>query len=154
MKKPILFLIVLLSSFQLMAQSEDQYLGMVRDIIQTEKKAVIAEEVELTDAESAPFWALYDEYESKSYLIHDKRIAIIKEFAANFENLTDEKADEIYTDVLNFQKELLKLKMTYYKKFKKIVPAGKAALLMQIENKIEALIDAELALEIPLLDTK
>ena len=93
MKKPILFLIVLLSSFQLMAQSEDQYLGMVRDIIQTEKKAVIAEEVELTDAESAPFWALYDEYESKSYLIHDKRIAIIKEFAANFENLTDEKAD-------------------------------------------------------------
>ena len=154
MKKPILFLIVLLSSFQLMAQSEDQYLGMVRDIIQTEKKAVIAEEVELTDAESAPFWALYDEYESKSYLIHDKRIAIIKEFAANLENLTDEKADEIYTDVLNFQKELLKLKMTYYKKFKKIVPAGKAALLMQIENKIEALIDAELALEIPLLDTK
>ena len=153
MKKTILFFLGLVCSFQIMAQSEDQYLGMVRDIIQSEKKAVIAEEVEFTDAESAPFWALYDEYEAKSYVIHDKRIAIIKEFAVNYENLTDEKADEIYTDALNFQKELLKLKTTYYKKFKKIVPAGKAALFMQIENKIEALINAELALELPLIET-
>ena len=137
-----------------MAQNEDQYLGMVREVIQMEKKAIIMEEIDFTEAESTAFWALYDEYEQKMNMVHDKRIDLIKDFAANYENLTNEKADELYTNALNYEKELNKLKASYYKKFKKVVPAGKAALFMQIESKIETLVDAELALEIPLIDTK
>ena len=155
MLRKILFSLGLVAlTTQLMAQNEDQYLGMVREVIQMEKKAIIMEEIDFTEAESTAFWALYDEYEQKMNMVHDKRIDLIKDFAANYENLTNEKADELYTNALNYEKELNKLKASYYKKFKKVVPAGKAALFMQIESKIETLVDAELALEIPLIDTK
>ena len=50
--------------------------------------------------------------------------------------------------------ESAKLEKSYYKKFKKILPAGKAAKFFQVENKIETMIDAQLALEIPLIETK
>jgi hypothetical protein len=53
-----------------------------------------------------------------------------------------------------FNQEVLKLEKQYYKKFKKILPAGKAARFFQAENKIETMIDAQLALEIPLIETK
>ena len=153
-KKTIFTLGLVALSIQLMAQNEAEYLGMVRDVIQMEKKAIILEEIDFTEAESGPFWALYDEYEQEMNTVHDKRVDLIKDFAANYENLTNEKADELYTNALNYEKELNKLKASYYKKFKKVVPAGKAALFMQIESKIETLIDAELALEIPLIDAK
>lgn len=155
MKKLILLsLTIISSSFQLFAQSEGDYIEMVRDVLKLEKKAAIAEAMQLSDAESTPFWNLYNEYEAIAYSVQNKRIAIIKDFSDNYENLSDEKADEIYTNYLKYQKEILKLKNTYYKKFKKIVPAGKAARFMQAENKIETMVNASLALDIPLIETK
>jgi hypothetical protein len=110
--------------------------------------------LQLSETESQPFWNLYNEYQSALYLVQNKRIAIIKDYSDNFESLSDEKADELWMGSLNQRKELLKLKKKYYAKFKKVVTPGKAARFMQLENKIETLIDASLALEIPLIETK
>jgi len=153
--KKILFAVgIAFLSLTALAQSSNDYIEMTREVIKAEKKAAIAEVMNLTDAESQPFWDLYNEYQGKQYPVHNKRIAIIKDFADNYENLTDEKADELWTNYMKFQQELLKVKISYYKKFKKILPAGKAALFMQTENKIEALINASLAAEIPLIETR
>ena len=154
MKKILLAVGTAFLSLTALAQSSNDYIEMTRDVIKAEKKAAIAEVMNLTDAESQPFWDLYNEYQGKQYPVHNKRIAIIKDFADNYENLTDEKADELWTNYMKFQQELLKVKISYYKKFKKILPAGKAALFMQTENKIEALINASLAAEIPLIETR
>jgi hypothetical protein len=107
----------------------------------------------LNDTESGPFWELYNEYNAELYKVHTKRVNIIKDFAENYETMSNEKADELWTSSMAFQEELLKLNRDYYKKFKKILPAGKAALYFQVENKIAALINAQLAEEIPLIET-
>lgn len=154
MKKSLLVSIVILfSSIQLFAQSDSDYIEIVRDVLKTEKKAAIAEVMELSDTESGAFWALYNEYNSELSKVQDLRIATIKDFAANYENMTNEKADELWKNSLVFQQNLLKLKKSYYKKFKKIIPSGKAVQYFQVENKIEALVNANLALEIPLIET-
>ena len=88
------------------------------------------------------------------YLIQNKRIAIIKDFSEHYDNLTDEKADELWTNSISYSQEILKLKKSYYNKFKKILPAGKAARFFQAENKIEAMVNAALAMEIPFIETK
>ena len=149
-----LFVLALFGTLICNAQADNDYLELTRDVIKVEKKAAIAEVMQLTEAESVPFWTLYNEYQGKLYLVQNKRIAIIKDFADNYENLSDEKADELWVNSLNFRQEILKLKKSYYAKFKKILPAGKAARLFQAENKIEILIDAQLAMEIPLIETK
>lgn len=135
------------------AQTFDDYLEVARDVLNTEKKAIIAEVMELSDAESAPFWEMYNEYNAELYKVYTNRVNIIKDFAANYETMTDEKADALWTSSMAYQSELLKLNKSYYKKFKKILPAGKAALYFQAENKIAALINAELADMIPLVET-
>ncbi len=135
------------------SQSFDDYLEVVRDVLNTEKKAAVAETMALSDAESAAFWALYNEYNAKMYVVHTERVNIIKDFAANYESMTDEKADALVNASLAYQTKLLKLNKSYYKKFKKILPATKAALYFQLESKIDALVNASLAMEIPLVET-
>jgi hypothetical protein len=154
LKKLLSILSVVLISTVIYAQSDNDYLEIARDVLKTEKKTAIAEVMQLTEAESTPFWNLYNEYQGKLYLVENKRIDIIRDFSKMFESLTDEKADELWTNAMAYSQEELKLKKQYYKKFKKILPAGKAARFFQAENKIGAMIDAQLALEIPLIETK
>jgi hypothetical protein len=136
------------------AQTVDDYIEVARDVLKTEKKAAIAEAMQLTDQESGPFWELYNEYNFELSKVQNMRIQVIKDFAENFENMTDAKADELWLNSLSYQQQLVKLKKSYYNKFKKILPAGKAARYFQAENKIEALINAQLALDIPLVETR
>ena len=154
MKTIIFFFALFVFSLSTFSQIDNDYLEIARDVLKTEKKAVIAEVMQLTESESKPFWELHNEYQGKLYLVQNKRIDIIQDYSENFENLSDEKADELWLNSMAYETELLKLKKTYYKKFKKILPAGKAARFFQTENKIEAMIDAQLAFEIPLIETK
>jgi len=154
MKKTILFTALILSSYFVKAQTTDDYIELARDILKTEKKAAVAAEMDLTDAEITPFWELYNEYNNKLSQTQNKRVALIKEYAVNYETMTDEKADEIMLNYIKYQQELLKLKKFYYGRFKKILPKGKAARYFQLENKIQTLVDAELAMGIPLVEVK
>jgi hypothetical protein len=154
MKKSILFLALILPSFLALSQTADDYIDMVRDVLKTEKKAAVAEGMDLADAEITPFWDLYNEYNNKLSQTQNKRVALIKEYAAHFDSMTDEKADEIMVAYFKYQQELLKLKKFYYGRFKKILPKSKAARYFQLENKLQTLVDAQLALEIPLVEVK
>jgi hypothetical protein len=154
MRKLVLAILVVFMGSMAMAQSADDYIEIMRSVLQTEKKAAIADVMMLTDAEAEVFWPLYNEFNEKMYTIQSKRVQIIKDFAESYADLSDEKADELWTSTMDYKHEVLNLTKQYYKKFKKIIPAGKAAKYFQAENKIAALIDAELALEIPMIETK
>ena len=82
------------------------------------------------------------------------RITIIRDFAENYEMMTDEKADELWMASMKYQEDLHKLKKAWYGKFKKALPAGKVVTFFQADSKIETLVNAQLALEIPLLETE
>ncbi len=154
MKKITFVISLILFCSAAYSQTVDDYIEVARDVLKTEKKAAIAEAMQLTDQESGPFWELYNEYNFELSKVQNMRIQVIKDFAENFENMTDAKADELWLNSLSYQQELVKLKKSYYGKFKKILPAGKAARYFQAENKIEALVNAQLALDIPLVETR
>lgn len=154
MRKPILFIFALFLISSTYAQTEDDYIEVTREVLKTEKKAAIADAMNLTESESGPFWELYNEYNFELSKIENKRIDIIKDYAKHFENMSDEKADQLWTEAMNYDTQMIKLEKKYYKKFKKILPAGKAARYFQAENKIDAMVNAQFALDIPLIDTK
>jgi len=154
MKKILFAVAAIVLSISVNAQTDNDYLELTREVLKVEKKAAVTEAMQLTEVESQPFWNLYNEYQAALYVVQNKRIAIIKDFATNYESLSDEKADELWLGSMKYRQELLKLKKSYYNKFKKVLSAGKAARFMQLENKIETLVDAQLALEIPLIESK
>ncbi len=154
MRKLIILFIAVFAGGYLMAQTEADYIEIARDVLKVEKKATIAEVMELSKEEADVFWPLYNEYNNKMSEIQNERIKVILDFAEHYDALTGEKADDLMTRAMATDQQLLKLEKTYYKKFKKIIPLGKAALYFQAENKIETLINAQMALEIPFIDAK
>lgn len=153
MKKLLFLILVAFIGLNLSAQTLDDYMEVQRGVLKTEKKAIVAKAMQFTDAESTVFWPLYNQYNDKMYLSNTKLYNLIKEYAEYYENkMTDEKAVEIWTSVMKVEAELAKLERSYFKKFQGILSGKKAARYMQLESKIKALIDAELALEIPLME--
>lgn len=152
MKKSILFITLFIITATTYAQSANDYLELSRDVIKTEKKAAIAEVMQLTDAESVPFWELYNEYDSQMRQINTEFINLIKDYANNYTSMTNDKANDLFLKSLKIKQASIKLEKKYYKKFLKILPATKAVRYFQAENKIKTLINAKLALEIPLFE--
>lgn len=140
--------------FILSAQQSDNYLEVMRSALKTEKKAMIAEVMTLSQEETDLFWPLYNEFQGKLYETNTKYVKIVNEFAENFDNMTDEKAADLLSRVMSYDTEILKLKKSYTKKFSKILPATKVLRYMQAENKIDVLIDYEMASSVPLLEVE
>lgn len=154
MKKLVFGIALIYSSFGLFAQTANDYLEVTRGVLKTEKKALIAEAMELTEVESPAFWSLYNEYNEKMYVINTKLFDVIKDYSEHYENMSNEKAVELWKNAIEIETELLKLEKTYFKKFLKILPGTKAVRYLQAENKVKTLVDAQLALEIPLFEDK
>ena len=81
MKKVIIAFAFVFVCAHLMAQTTDDYIEIVRSVLKTEKKAIIAETMAFTEQEAEVFWPLYNEFNTKAYVIQSKRVAIIKDFA-------------------------------------------------------------------------
>jgi hypothetical protein len=154
MKKLFLFMAFVSIGLITFAQQVNDYMEVTRAALKTEKKAMIAEVMNLTPEETEPFWAMYNEFQGKLYTANTKYLKIINEFAENYENMSGEKANDLMKRLFAYDAEILKLKKTYFKKFQGILSPQKTLMYFQAENKIDMLIDYELAASIPLLDAR
>ena len=134
------------------SQQMNDYLEVRRAALKTEKKALIAEVMELSQEESEPFWALYNEFQQKLYVVNTEYLKIVNEFADNYDTMTEEMSKDIMTRMFAYESDILKLKKGYHTKFMKILSAQKTLMYFQAENKISNLVKYEIAQMIPLLD--
>lgn len=79
---------------------------------------------------------------------------LITAYAANFETMTDEKADAFFKESLAIDRDRVTVREKYVRKIRGVLPAIKAARFFQIENKLDAIINIALASEIPLVPVK
>jgi len=107
--------------------------------VNTNKKTVYAENLGLTEAESAKFWPIYDEYEAKVKPLQDRFVANVNRFAEKFDGMTDADAAAILKEKMAIEKERAELKQTYTKKIEKVLPAKKALRYAQLETRIDLL---------------
>jgi len=131
--------------------SLDSYIELLRSDLQTQKKALITEAMQFTEAEATVFWPMYREYELEGSKLMDRRVAALKDYAANYETMTDKKAQELIKNSFKLQKDRISLREEYYNKATKIMSIKKASLWAQVETQIQNLIDAKIAAELPLL---
>lgn len=126
---------------------------ILRDKIRADKKAVVAQNMSLTDAEAKGFWPVYDAYQKDLNVINDKLMTTIKAYADAWNKgpVADDVAKKLINDAMNIEDEELKLKRSYLPKLEKVLPGAKVARYIQIENKIRAVVKLELAANIPLV---
>ena len=132
----------------------DENLARARTMIQEGRKEIIREDLHMTVVEEAAFWPLYAKYRAQLMPIQDRYVALTSNYIRQYESgiLTDKYAEEMLQDYFNIQSDLLTTRRKYIRKFKKILPMLKVARFYQLENKMNADIDAELAFLVPLIE--
>ena len=122
--------------------------------VRANRKALVAVNLNLSAEEAAKFWPLYDRYQAEISAIGDRVLAIVNEYIATFQHMSDEQALRLMTDYLSVEAERLKVRQAYLPEFAKILPGRTVARFYQLDNKMDALIRYDIAATIPVVDEK
>ena len=112
----------------------------------------MAENLGLSAEESEAFWPMYRKYQAERANAVDDRIAILTEFRDNYAGLSEEKARELLDKALKYDDDISKLRKKYVREFRKIISDKMVLRYMQIEGKIDTIIDYDLAQVVPLAE--
>ena len=128
-------------------------MDILRQKLKSDKKLVVAENLQLTDAEGAKFWPVYEAYQKDLQAINQRMTTTILAYADAYKKgpVTDAMAKKLLDESLAIDEAEAKLKSTSAPKILAVLPAMKAARYIQIENKIRAAVRYELAAGIPLV---
>jgi hypothetical protein len=129
-------------------------MDIVREGLKSDKKVLVATNMELTDAEAKAFWPVYDRYQKELFDVQSQLVEVVEEYAATRDTLTDDQAKGLVERYLGAEEARTKVRRSYLAAFAKTLPGKKLARFYQIENKIDAVVRFELASEIPLVQAK
>jgi hypothetical protein len=119
--------------------------------IKADKKLIVAQTVGVTDAEGKAFWPIYDACQAELQAINKRLKTGIEGYAKEYNaaTMTDAKAAAMLTEMFAIDEALLASKKSCAAKLNGVIPATKIARYVQVENKIRAQINYELAASIP-----
>jgi hypothetical protein len=129
----------------------DQDIQLLRQDIRSKKKQLVAANLSLTTDEATKFWPVYDQYTAELVKINNTKYAVLKEYAENWGKMTNEQATSLIARSLGVDQAVAQLRIKYVPIFEKVIPGTKVATFFQIDRRLQMLIDAQLASQIPLI---
>jgi hypothetical protein len=124
---------------------------IVLEKIHADKKLFVAANMELTESEAKAFWPVYEEYQNELFLLRSRTVNLINDYGNAYETMSNDKAKKLLDELMNIEALGPKLRQAYLPKFRKVLPEVKVVRYYQIENKINAAVNYELAANIPLM---
>ena len=115
-----------------------------------QRKATVGANMNLTPDEAKKFWPVYDAYEAKMDKIEARHVKELKDFADKYENLSDADAGKKLDEVMAIAQSRLDVQKEFVPKFRDALPGVKVTRFYQIDNKIQALIQCDIAQLVPL----
>jgi hypothetical protein len=155
MKKVSLFLAtIFLFTGLVKAQSNKEEIDIMQAAFGMEKKAMVAEFVQVDAAQKDAFWKLYDEYETQRKVYGKERIDLLEQYNNNYESMSNETADAWMKRVLDLGKKTDALLLSYYKKVKKATNPINALQFYQVEQYILSGIRNQIMGELPFVEKR
>ncbi len=132
------------------AQTVKDALEVNRQAVESQRRVLVSGALPLTDAEADAFWPLYDAYEKERRPLDERANKLVADFLAGSASLTDAQAKAMVEEGLKVDEERLRLRRTYLGRMAKGMPPRKVARFYQIDNKLDAVVRADVARQIPL----
>lgn len=132
-------------------RSLDQDVALLRKDIRSQKKQIVAANMQLTDKEAEKFWPLFEQYTDELMKINNAKYDAIKQYATNFDTLSDDQAVALARQLLGVDEQVAQLRMKYIPIFGKVISGKKTALFLQLDRRLVMLIDLQLAAQIPMI---
>ena len=118
--------------------------------IQTDKRAIVLKTLALDDAQVQAFTPIYDKYQVEHKRLFDRAADLLDLYASNYESMSDDAAKKILKDWFSLQEDEVALTKKYAKQFEKVLPPAKVIRFVQIENKLNTLLQLKAVANIPL----
>jgi hypothetical protein len=131
--------------------SPDDFVDLLRKDIRSQKKQIIAENMELSDAEAQKFWPIYDQYAAELSKIYDVKLALLKDYAGNYSSMTDEQAENYIRKRAEVEHSIMQLRLKYMPAFRKVLSGRETALFYQLDWRLGLAIDVQL-IQVPLIN--
>jgi hypothetical protein len=127
------------------------YIELLRSDVSQQKAEMMGSVMQLSAADAAKFWPIYSEYDAELKKVNDLRVANIQDYASNYSQMTDAKADELIQNAFTYEKQRSELLAKYYDRVKQSVGATTAARFVQVEHQLLLIIDLKLAASLPIV---
>lgn len=124
---------------------------LVVEKVRADKKLLVAENMQLSEADAKAFWPVYEQYQNELFLLRARTMKLLNDYAEAYEKMVNETAKNLLDEYMTIESLGLKLRQTYIPKFRKVLPDVKVMRYYQVENKINAALIYELAAKIPLI---
>jgi len=124
---------------------------IVKDAIKANKKLFVSDNMQLTESEAEAFWPVYAKYQDGLEELMERSLKLIDNYAENYQTMTDDMAKKLIEEYLDIDGDYVELRKSFLPKFMEVLPAKKVARYYQLENKIDAAGNYEIAKEIPIM---
>ena len=127
-------------------------LAQLRERVRTDRKALVAHNLPLSEAEARAFWPVYDKCHESIESAQRKANRAIVDYVGAESQMTDAYARQIVREVLEAEADTARARKACFDRVAKVLPGKKAVRYLQIESKIRALVHFDAAVAIPLID--
>jgi hypothetical protein len=127
------------------------YTELLRADVKAKRVAIITEIMQFNDSEAATFWPLFRDYDYELSKIGDARLQLITDYIKSYDDITNEKADELATGAFALEAQRAELKKKYFDIMKKALSARTAARFFQVENQMQQVVDLQISSNLPAL---
>jgi hypothetical protein len=128
-------------------------IAVTRQQIQADRQAIVAQNLPLTDAQATAFWPMYQEYRAAVGKLADQRINLLMTPTAA-DTATDKEINDALNQWVKLGGQYAKLQGDWIKKFQPVLGAKGTVRFYQIETRLDLIVQAALASEIPLVPVK
>ena len=132
-------------------QNIQAYIALLRSDVRQQKAEAMGAVMQLSSADAAKFWPIYNEYDAELNKLNEARVANIQEYARTYDQMTDEKADELIQKAMTYRKQRAELLAKYYGMVKAQLGAITAARFVQVEDQLLLLIDLQIDSQLPVV---
>ena len=114
----------------------DDTIQLMRQDVRSQRKKIIAANLPLTETEAVKFWPVYDRFVVDHSKIYDTRYGLIKEYAQNYNTLTDEQARNLMKSWITTEEQMAELRLKWMPEFEKVISPKKTAMFYQIDRRL------------------
>ena len=132
-------------------QNLDKDIKLLRKDVRAEKQKIMGAAMGLDADQSKKFWPIYKDYDRELAKLNDVRLGNITAYAQNYNNMTDNKADEIVNGAIAYHKKRIDLLANTYDKVRGALGSPLAARFVQVESTLNNLIDLQIQSNLPLM---
>jgi len=132
-------------------ENVQEYIELLRSDVRQQKAQIMGAVLKLDADQAAKFWPIYSEYDAESTKLNNLRLANIQEYARNYEQMTDAKADQLMRNALDYRKQRSELLAKYYGRVKASLGSVQAARFLQVEDQLLMIIDLQITSALPIV---